>query len=319
MVARAPHEPQSDVSSCDPHAYGGGDTVTHPRPQPSQLLAYLSKRAGVVPVVDGNLEEFQNAPSTALGDHSLYALWEADALYLAANVVDDRLDVSIATRDGDLWTEDSLEVFIDPERDRGSRMTGGDRQFVVNARGTQLDTDGAGAAWDGEWRAAVSPTATGYTVELGIPWSTLGIDPEAGASYGFSFAVNDKDGSAQTQMLWGGADSGFRVPDNWGTLTLSADPVAERLAITGHTAKDVTDSIAFIEWSLNDAADGFVEYGPTAAYGSRTPGESGFLSFHRQRLTNLSPATAYFYRINSSSEAGASASATGTFNTKPIN
>ena len=60
---------------------------------------------------------------------------------------------SISTRDGELWAEDSFEVFIDPERDRGSRMAGGDRQFVVNARGTQLDTDGTGAAWDGEWRA----------------------------------------------------------------------------------------------------------------------------------------------------------------------
>ena len=81
------------------------------------------------------------------------------------------------------------------------------------------------------------------------------------------------DGDTRSQMLWGGASGSFRTPDSWGTLTLSADPAAERLAITDHTATDVGASIAFIEWRLSDPADGFVEYGPTPAYGSRTRGE----------------------------------------------
>jgi hypothetical protein len=303
-LARVAGDPESDPSKCD-------------RPIET-LQVYVSKKAADVPVVDGNLDEFRSAPLITLGEHRAAVLWTPDALYIAVTILDDQVEASITTRDGALWTEDSLEVFIDPEGDRGSRMAGGDRHFSVNARGTQLDSDGEGSAWDGDWRAASSFTLTGYAVELAIPWTTLGITPEAGASYGFSFAVNDQDGSARTQMLWGGAVSGFRVPDKWGTLTISPDP-ADLLTITSHNVKDVTDKIAFIEWNLSEAADGFVEYGPTPAYGSRTGGETRFLPFHRQRLSDLSPATAYFYRINSNSQTGATASVTGSFNTKPTN
>lgn len=227
LVARAPNDPQSDVSRCDPNAYGGDGEAVTPPPPPPDLLTYISKRADIPPVVDGNLQEFAGAPIARLGDHTVMVLWDDQALYIGATVADTQLIASISGRDGDLWTEDSFEIFLDPGRTGGSRMTDGDVQFMVSPLRTQWDGDDLGRLWDAEWWSAVSLTGVGYTVELAIPWSALGVTPAIGATHGFAFAIDDKDPTTQTRRIWGGATGGFKMPDRWGVLTLGDVPLEQ--------------------------------------------------------------------------------------------
>lgn len=59
-----------------------------------------------------------------------------------------------------------------------------------------------------------------------------------------------------------------------------------------------------ISWDLNEPADGQVEYGLTAAYGSVSP-RNATLSTHQSiTLTNLTAGTLYHYRVRSADAAG---------------
>lgn len=74
--------------------------------------------------------------------------------------------------------------------------------------------------------------------------------------------------------------------------------------ISNVTAASITNTGANIEWNLSEGATGQVEYGTTTNYGTSTPLEAGYLTFHRQSLSNLTPNTLYHYRIKSRDQAG---------------
>jgi hypothetical protein len=89
------------------------------------------------------------------------------------------------------------------------------------------------------------------------------------------------------------------------------------LVITDVSAFDITDTSAAITWTIDEAATGQVEYGPTQELGNASEKESSFdYCTHVQTLTGLVPGQRYFYRTISENEAGDSAvSETRSFTT----
>ena len=88
-------------------------------------------------------------------------------------------------------------------------------------------------SWTGAYTSAVQlngsvnqvGTDTGYTLEIQIPWSTLGIAaPMAGGTIGFNLGMNDRDDAgAREQTSWTGAASNINTPSDAGALVFSAD------------------------------------------------------------------------------------------------
>jgi hypothetical protein len=60
---------------------------------------------------------------------------------------------------------------------------------------------------------------------------------------------------------------------------------------------------AVISWQTNEPADSWVEYGTTTAYGI-VASKASIATAHEIVLTNLTPATQYFYRLASADPAG---------------
>lgn len=73
---------------------------------------------------------------------------------------------------------------------------------------------------------------------------------------------------------------------------------------------------ALVEWQTDELADGVVEYGLTAAYGSSVF-QTGYSTLHQVLVTGLTAATAYSFRVGSMDQYrnGPTFSANGTFNT----
>ena len=89
---------------------------------------------------------------------------------------------------------------------------------------------------------------------------------------------------------------------------------------TAPTFLDVTEetptaNTIFINWSLDEGATGYIEYGSTTGYGSETAFEDAYLTYHRQQITGLSAGTTYYYRITSVDASGNAATYTGDFTT----
>jgi hypothetical protein len=114
--------------------------------------------------------------------------YDKDALYIAARCWDrapDKLLSTTMARDGNMYTDDNIEVVIDPFHDRRNGY-----YFMVNPAGSM--TDGrivenrlAGVSWDGIWDARTRIDERGWTLEMEIPFKTLSFDPNI-STWGFN-------------------------------------------------------------------------------------------------------------------------------------
>lgn len=74
--------------------------------------------------------------------------------------------------------------------------------------------------------------------------------------------------------------------------------------LTAPQAGAITSSGAIIAWSSDETADGTVEFGTTAAYGSVATDPGGLGTSHRVALAGLAAGTAYHVRVRSRDAAG---------------
>jgi hypothetical protein len=160
---------------------------------------YSCRRARRVPVIDGRLDDaaWRAAPWTALfrmpdgsrpqQNTRARALWDDRYLYVAFRVEDRDIRATRTARDTELWTEEVVEVFLEP--------TGTGRpyfEFEINPLNAVLDIcfdmpfeghPGAlwrkGAGWDcAGWRHATRRFPSGWTAEMAFPWASFpGVRP----------------------------------------------------------------------------------------------------------------------------------------------
>jgi hypothetical protein len=191
---------------------------------------YLVQRAGGPVTVDGDLSEFARAPglsldaaATAAGsDNHVTArlLYDAANLYVALRVKDATLRVNQGGRDGEVWDGDGVELMLDPLSTRTAAPDADDRHLVVNANGDLTDERGNAGTWDRSWTSGATVRIAGlpgsYSVEMAIPWSTLGIAaPAAGTEIGLDLANNDTDlAGVLKQFDWAGL-ARFAQPKLW--------------------------------------------------------------------------------------------------------
>jgi len=200
---------------------------------------YDIEKTAVPPTIDGDTGEFSNInPITitnAAGTTGNYRLmWDDEALYIAASVSDTQLNSSITTRDGALWTEDSIELFFDTLHDHGFALGADDYKFYINPLNTQGDANfapGVGMAYDTPFTSAVRLNGTnnnnadvdvGYEIEIKIPWTGLGIaGSPINKTIGFDISMNDKRATTHSQAQWANTTGGgSNDPNGWGNVTI---------------------------------------------------------------------------------------------------
>ncbi len=204
-----------------------------PPPAPAPALSYAAPYTPGI-AVNGDPAEFKG-PSIALSGAAVGSDNTADVrlahdddyLYASWAVRDAATVVNQGGRDGEVWNGDSVELMLDAANDKATALGPGHFHILVNANGDLTDERGNAGRWDRSWSsgavAAVTRAASGYTVELKVPWSSLGVAPCAGSAIGIDVAVNDVDraGAAPQPFDWAGL-SRFAQPNRWGTLSLAA-------------------------------------------------------------------------------------------------
>ncbi|HHV61304.1 MAG TPA: family 10 glycosylhydrolase [Firmicutes bacterium] len=108
-------------------------------------------------------------------------------LYIAFRMADDRPDLigaSITSRDGPVFYDDSVEVFLDTAHTHSFYY-----HFAVNLFGTQYDSySRIGPSWNGTWRAGAATTGSGWSAEMAIPLAEVAKSPPvAGTIWGVNF------------------------------------------------------------------------------------------------------------------------------------
>ncbi|MVT40406.1 T9SS type A sorting domain-containing protein [Chitinophaga oryziterrae] len=204
---------------------------------PNALTAYP---AGTI-TVDGNLNESswnlsRSIAKTTTGSPNNTAtfgvLWDNTNLYVGVKV----LDASLYSDSPDSWDNDAVEVFIDANNNKLSSFDGKDNQFIKAYNSSTLFSKVAVTGVQHAY-AAISG---GYTVEISIPWSQLGLTPAAGLTFGFDAGYDDDDngGARDGQAVWTGTINNYQSTADYGTVVLSsALPAALAVAVVKEIAQ----------------------------------------------------------------------------------
>ncbi len=151
------------------------------------------------PTIDGAADDaawktaLRLAPFTESGAPPTTAMlaYDKDNLYIAL-IADEpetaKLKATVKTRDDKVYGDDSFEVYIDPANRKEREFIG----LFVNSLGAQYDRNREQAgAWNGEWtsKARVSEGKS-WSVELAVPWKTLGVVPAPGHKLGLAIVRN---------------------------------------------------------------------------------------------------------------------------------
>jgi polygalacturonase len=269
-------------------------------------------KVSTAPVIEGRLSERGWNLQTSIGKSvigignnttTFDVLWDNSYLYVGAKVLD-----SIFKNDSpNAWDDDGIEIYIDPNHSHSTIYDATDLQLIKGYNDAALyaamnnNTSGVLHNW-----AAVSG---GYTVELAIPWSKLGVTPTANMTIGFDIGVNDDDnGSARdAQMMWNGTSNNYRNTSAFGhTVLVAASDTTPPSTPTGLTATAASSSQIDVSWNAstdNVGVTGYKIYRGGAQIATTT-GTS-------YSNTGLSPSITYSYAV-AAYDAAANTSAQST-------
>jgi len=103
------------------------------------------------------------------------ALYDAKALYLLI-VCDEpepeKMLTSEKERDGNVWLDDSVDLYLSPTVARKG-MNPLYYRFSVNSAGVTFDEMRRNRRWDAEWQAATSVDKKAWTLEIALPFDAI--------------------------------------------------------------------------------------------------------------------------------------------------
>ena len=178
--------------------------------------------------------------------------WDAQFLYVGVEAVDEDIWSTHTAHDSNLWEQDVLEVFIDPEGDAEGYL-----EFEVSPRNVVLDLwvekplFSQGGPSHFEWNAAGLQTAvhiegslggasltsperqdtdTGWSMELALPWSDVAIvsgmmalPPKPGDVWRMNVTRYDYRRGSEELSQWSPSDvrGAWHEPGQYGYVTFS--------------------------------------------------------------------------------------------------
>jgi hypothetical protein len=164
--------------------------------------------------------------------------WDERALYLHVICLEPdpgAITAKTTDRDGPVWLEDAVEVFLQPDTGRSDCF-----QFAVNARGTLYDAHDGSASFDtkADVRATIGEQA--WQVEMAIRWADLGVPaPRSGDAWGFNVGRERRPADPQEWSTWAALAKGvkrFAQPALFGRLQFSG--AAEQGRVSGYATPE---------------------------------------------------------------------------------
>lgn len=248
QVVAAPTNTQA-VAPTNPPATAAPAATSQPptATRPPYRTSVSVEAANITPTIDGDWTEWKgkgkeyparnvvygksNRVDEADSGLSYYVGWDANNLYIAVKVGDDKY-VQEATGEN-IYKGDSIELLIDTDLQGDffvQSLNSDDYQIGLSPG--RPDTSGTREAyrWYPSGKAGAltnvtigSVSSSGiWRLEAAIPWSVLGITPYKGMHLGFAISVSDNDnpGTQQESMVSNAPGRMLTDPTTWGDLVL---------------------------------------------------------------------------------------------------
>lgn len=167
------------------------------------------------------------------------AIATADRLFLLVEVAD-----ALKTNDSgsSWWEDDVIEIFIDGNNSKGTTYDGAN-DFQLGFRWNEpvIQVGGNSVNRTNGIVKSHYATAAGHTLEVSIPWSTIGVTPAVGDRIGLDISVDDDDnGGARDSQL----TSFATTPMGWSDPSLFGSVYITQCGGTFSSASSISSSPA---------------------------------------------------------------------------
>jgi predicted esterase len=140
-------------------------------------------------------------------DHALYCSFRCRQPNL------DSLKITHKERDGFLWEDDSVELFLDTRLNHKDYF-----HFIANADGFLFDEIIRSKDWNSSAKVVAGREADAWTIEMEIPWADMQIEPpSAGTRMGLEL-VRTKQSDPREQSQWSPTLGDNHTPSRFGVL-----------------------------------------------------------------------------------------------------
>ncbi len=206
-----------------------------------------ARRTGKAPLIDGHLSEdegWDQAPTLdafTILDKGLASiqtfgkiLFDDRAIYLGVrcpNLPGNQIKADVKFRDGAIWEEDSIEIFMVPpessvleSRPEGSRYF----HFGMNALGTRFDGIGMGSSWNADWTAKTKELIDVWEAEIMIPLEAIGVSGAPEGVWVFNLCRTRSTAGRPEHTAWSpvGGPSGFHDVEHFGQVLFGEGEVS---------------------------------------------------------------------------------------------
>lgn len=124
------------------------------------------------------------------------------------------LRADVTERDGALWRDDCVELFLDSNCDRKTYY-----HLIANAKGALYDSVTPGDAnWNGDITVAAAVAEDSWSVEFAIPFVELGGSPGPGALWGVNIGRERYAGGKGQLSAWSATYGKFHEPARFGQV-----------------------------------------------------------------------------------------------------
>ncbi|MBM4087102.1 MAG: hypothetical protein FJ272_20120, partial [Planctomycetes bacterium] len=176
----------------------------------------------------GRIDDFKahaQVPGTSVTTAVLVCA-DREALYFGFECAEPNtadLRAAATERDGKLWEDDSVELFLDTNLDLHTYY-----QIIVNSRGAIFDQDTGmqgldGPKWNGPVIAAGRVQPGRWTAEVKLEFAGLRLAEAEGRVWGANFARSSFRGG-RSLYVWSPVKKNFGEPQHFGRLVLPFDP-----------------------------------------------------------------------------------------------
>lgn len=206
-----------------------------------------------VPAIDGTADAlWQSVPpqfvANPLGvilslsdlSASYRALYDNDRLYVLVTVTDDTL---VLDSPAQRWDDDVVEFYFDGDYSHNATYQAQDFQLVVPYTANQIQLGVSTASMPAGVVVSSTTSSGRYTMELSIPWTSLGVTAADGHKIGFEIHVGDDDdgGARDAHIMWNGTqDLAYYRTDAFGDAILGNAPATPTPTLTATATSTAT-------------------------------------------------------------------------------
>lgn len=281
------------VSGNDPKPYHADRFNPDKKPESSSHVPIITPAVtATVPEMDGSLDDpaWKNATrlkivtnngSAPVEKTEAFMMYDKSSIYIGIRCFDSKmadLKAAITNRDGHVWSDDCIELFVGPSGPRGDWSDY--YHFGINTTGAKYDARKTDQGWNREWQAVTKKFNDRWEATIALPFAIFDLNEFNRGDW--SFNICRENPKTKEISAWSPTYGSFHKAENFGIIKAFPSEIISKWI--KNSVPPVKDN--FTTTSLMVDGKPFIAYG-LAWQSGITPGENTFRMMNESGLNMI--------------------------------